>query len=395
MNQDPDIVTATTYVKKVNAGTISPASQSFCGSGTSVALTVTGASELPGTTYQWQSSADSLTWTNINNAISATYSPGTLTASGNETRTVYYRRGMTSDYCAMAYTYAASIIVGAIPAAPSVSAADVCADSDGSATATVTPPTGCTTDWYAAAIGGSPIITGNNTLTRTGVTQVATYYAESRNTTLGCISATRTAVTVYPALTPGSIGYSQSICYNTAPQMLINTAIPTGGAGLPYTYQWQSSTDNATWTTILTGATYSPGALTESTYYRRAVSSGPCGPVYTEPALITVYPLPTVDAVSDTIVCVGSIVPQKTFTTSTPGVTFNWTNDNTEIGLAASGTGNLPQFTAQRDSPYSITATITVTPAISGCAGTPITYTIMVSPCAVPVNPHLHSGGVY
>jgi hypothetical protein len=55
--------------------------------------------------------------------------------------------------------------------------------------------------------------------------------------------------------------------------------------------------------------------------------------------------------------------------------------------LAASGTGNQPQFTAAKVG----TATITVTPYIGGCAGTPSSYTITIIECMVPVNPHLRS----
>jgi hypothetical protein len=39
-------------------------------------------------------------------------------------------------------------------------------------------------------------------------------------------------------------------------------------------------------------------------------------------------------------------------------------------------------------------ATITVTPYFHGCAGTSTTYTITVSPCSVPINPHLRSNVV-
>ncbi|MDR1556921.1 MAG: IgGFc-binding protein [Tannerellaceae bacterium] len=107
MDQDPNIITATTYVRKVYAGTVGPAEQVICtGTAPAVSLTVTGASELTGTTYQWQSSPDGTTgWSDIAGATSATYTPGTLTS------TTYYRRGMTSDLCAMAYTYAVRVKV--------------------------------------------------------------------------------------------------------------------------------------------------------------------------------------------------------------------------------------------------------------------------------------------
>jgi hypothetical protein len=103
MNQDPNIVTASTIVQKVNAGVISPGEQVICTGETPAPLTVTGASELSGTQYQWQFSLDNVNWTNLGGAISSTYQPGALT------QTTWYRRGMTSDLCVMAYTYAVKV----------------------------------------------------------------------------------------------------------------------------------------------------------------------------------------------------------------------------------------------------------------------------------------------
>ena len=60
--------------------------------------------------------------------------------------------------------------------------------------------------------------------------------------------------------------------------------------------------------------------------------------------------------------------------------TFNWTNDTPSIGLSASGTGNIPSFTATNSGSTPVVATITVTPMINGCAGTPIQYTITITP---------------
>ena len=80
-------------------------------------------------------------------------------------------------------------------------------------------------------------------------------------------------------------------CYNTSPAGLTDDTSPTGGTG-SYAYQWQSSPDNATWSNIsgATSATYSPGALTTSTYYRREVTSWLCESKHTSSILITVHP---------------------------------------------------------------------------------------------------------
>lgn len=83
-----------------------------------------------------------------------------------------------------------------------------------------------------------------------------------------------TTVTVNPPLNPGLIGGNQTICTGSNPSTLTSVSSASDGNG-SYNYQWQSSNDGSSWFD-LTGATstsYSPGALSISGYYRRAVSS--------------------------------------------------------------------------------------------------------------------------
>ncbi|MDR1556288.1 MAG: IgGFc-binding protein [Tannerellaceae bacterium] len=107
MNQDPNTVTATTNVVKVNAGTIEQGNQKIFEGETPLPLSVTGATLVPNTEYQWQSSLDGSTWNNISGATYATYAPGPLTT------TTFYRRGMSSEFCALAYTYSVMVTVKA------------------------------------------------------------------------------------------------------------------------------------------------------------------------------------------------------------------------------------------------------------------------------------------
>ncbi|WP_346320999.1 hypothetical protein, partial [Chitinophaga sp. YIM B06452] len=76
-----------------------------------------------------------------------------------------------------------------------------------------------------------------------------------------------------------TIQQNQVLCPpNTTPAALTGSATVTGGTGT-YTYQWESSSNAASGFTAIgsaTGATYQPGALTATTYYRRVVTSGPC-----------------------------------------------------------------------------------------------------------------------
>lgn len=136
------------------------------------------------------------------------------------------------------------------------------------------------------------------------------------------------------------------------------------------------------------------GLLDEFRLYNRALSAGEvtniannCNPVATctgSPEIfgITVNPSPVVNPVSSQNVCTGSNTTTINFTGNVAGATYNWTNSNPSIGLAASGTGNIPSFVATNISSTTQTATITVTPVDpnSSCPGTPESFTISVSP---------------
>jgi gliding motility-associated-like protein len=61
-------------------------------------------------------------------------------------------------------------------------------------------------------------------------------------------------------------------------------------------------------------------------------------------------------------------------------VSYSWTNDNTSIGLAASGTGNIPSFAAINNTENPVVSNISVTANRGGCIGIPETFKIIVNP---------------
>ncbi|RYY89501.1 MAG: T9SS type A sorting domain-containing protein [Chitinophagaceae bacterium] len=99
----------------------------------------------------------------------------------------------------------------------------------------------------------------------------------------------------------------------------------------------------------------------------------------------TIYPRPTVNPVNNGdpyIYCRTTLSTPVTFTSATPNTTYTWTNDNTTIGLANRGTGGVPSFTAANPLVGATnTATITVTPSATKCAGTPYQFVINVADC--------------
>jgi hypothetical protein len=96
-----------------------------------------------------------------------------------------------------------------------------------------------------------------------------------------------------------------TVCKGQIPHLLKGVAA-TGGDELAYFYQWQSSTDNITFTDVPASGTspnYQPASLTTTTYFRRRVVSGVCTSFS---AAITVNVLPLISGntiTSDQTIC--------------------------------------------------------------------------------------------
>ncbi|MDR1199662.1 MAG: gliding motility-associated C-terminal domain-containing protein [Prevotellaceae bacterium] len=103
----------------------------------------------------------------------------------------------------------------------------------------------------------------------------------------GCPNVQYMPLTVYGAFSGGTVGYDDTICYNTSPSPFIELAPSRGGHGT-YTYQWQKSTNGTDWTDAgCTDVNYTSGILTASTYFRRITNSD-CGAAYSNTILVTV-----------------------------------------------------------------------------------------------------------
>jgi gliding motility-associated-like protein len=102
---------------------------------------------------------------------------------------------------------------------------------------------------------------------------------------------------------------------------------------------------------------------------------------------VTVNPTPTVNSNSSQTVCNGSSTSAVTLSGSLAGTTYNWTNSNTSIGLASSGSGDITSFTATNTGSTVQTATVTVTPVRTGCSGSTESFTINVNPTPTVTQP--------
>jgi hypothetical protein len=223
---------------------------------------------------------------------------------------------------------------------------------------TITPP-----NQASATVTNAPI--GNNTYTLT--------LTDDNN----CTETATVSVDVNPGPTVTNPG-PQPVCSGQLVDIMFS--------GTATDYNWTNSNPaiglaaSGTGDINFTAATV--GSTTTATITVTPVS-GPCTGTPVS-FVITVSPGPTVNNIANVAQCAGSFVSVNF--SGTPGATYTWDNDNTAIGLAATGTGNI-NFNSLLVTSQEV-ATITVTPSnAAGCEGTPRTFTITINPQAVAEDP--------
>ncbi|HEY8915768.1 MAG TPA: Ig-like domain-containing protein, partial [Chitinophaga sp.] len=379
---DPAVISATTYFRRLvtsgscttastsNVVTITiqaaitgntitaPATTAFCANGD--AAVITGAAPSGGSgafTYQWQSSPDNSTWTNITGATGQSYDPPSTSA------TTWYRRLVSSGTCtagsasnAVAITVTPALTSGAIAASQ-----EFCVSGDPVAFTVTAVPTGgtgtYTYQWQSSttsASTGFADISGATAATydAPAITQNTYYRRITRSGVCADAISNVLTVTVNPTLTAGVIAGAQSFCGSGDPAAFTVTTAPAGGSGT-YTYQWQSSTTSTssgfTDVTGATGAVYDAGVLSQTTYYRRITRSGSCADAVSN--VLTVTVLAGVD--NNTIgsaqtICSGSTPATLTGSAPTGGngtYTYLWESSTGGAFTVAAGTNNGQSYT--------------------------------------------------
>lgn len=96
---------------------------------------------------------------------------------------------------------------------------------------------------------------------------------------------------------------------------------------------------------------------------------------------ITIKPTPVLSTPANISECPLATVGPVVFNSNVTGTTYSWSNNNTGIGLAANGTGNISSYTAP-DNPtgLNITGTISVNGTADGCTSDPVSFTITIKP---------------
>jgi gliding motility-associated-like protein len=263
--------------------------------------------------------------TTSTNGITGTWAPAI-----NNTATTTYTFTPTAGQCATTTTM--TVTVGA-PVTPTFTAiAPIC--QGGTINLPATSNDGFTGTWSPA------------------VNNMATTTYTFTPTAGQCATTTTLTVTVNTPVTPtfNAIG---PICSGDALSLLTTSLEGITGT-------WSPAVNNTATTTY----TFTPDA-------------GQCANTTT--LTVTVNPIPTMTAPGNIAACPGDNIAASVFSSTPAGASFTWTNSETLIGLGASGTGNTPSFSATNGTGSSISGTISVTPTLNGCTGSPVTYTITVN----------------
>jgi gliding motility-associated-like protein len=243
--------------------------------------------------------------------------------SGGLTVNTWFRRKVTIDGCTQT-SPAELVTINSFSFPPTIANATIC--YGGTATLTATAPGG-PYEWYTSATGGTPFFTGDQYVTP-NLFANATYFVQSKAEGNCSEARTEVKVTVLPVIANNTITGAEEVCEGSAPTTLEGSR-PTGGNDVPV-YLWFSSV-NGTDFTPATGTNneknYTPGALTQPTWFRRQVTMGPCAEisnivqVEVTPALVAV-PVP-----SDMEICDNSSAPIIRLAASTGGngdYTYIW-----------------------------------------------------------------------
>jgi len=370
---------------------IASSTQSIC-FGSSASLSATASTGGSGVfTYQWQSSSDNITFTDISLANSLNFSTGALFTS------TYYRLKASEANFNPVYSNVVLVTANNPISAPIISSTtqSVCYNT-APANLTATVASGGTGpfiyQWQMKTTGswssvGSGLTYSPGNLTTTTSFQLIAI--DNGSPSCGSVISNIFVVNVNAQTLPGSIGTGvlQIICAANTPNTINSVSSGTGSGTI--TYNWEYSTDGSTWLpTGISTASYSPGALSQSTFYRRKAISNfngiTCESVPSATVSITVNPVPVLSStLSPAAICSGGTF-SYTATSSTSGASFAWSRATvsgiSESGI--SGTGNISEVLTNTTA-LPINVTYAYTTSANSCSSVPQNVVVTLNPSPV------------
>jgi hypothetical protein len=300
-----------------------PTNISICENANSAIVSVTASGT--GIAYQWQTSTDNgVSFSDIDNENNATYNLSNLTTSNNGNQ---YRCKINGTCTTEFLSASSTLTINTLPASPSTTGASRC--GTGTLILSASAGTNETIEWFAASTGGTTIGTGLN-YTTPSISASTNYYAQTKNTITGCLSASRALTTANILSVPSApTGTGASTCVSTS---AVLSATTSNGQ----TINWYSA---ATGGTLLAtnSNTYTTPNLTSTTIYYAEANNGTCVSSTRTAVTATVNALPaSVATIANATKC-GTDTSTISATALT-GMTINWYADSLTTNLLQSGT---------------------------------------------------------
>jgi large repetitive protein len=164
--------------------------------------------------------------------------------------------------------------------------------------------------WYTASNINGPWTSLNNSsnpITLNNVIANTYLRAQVISSDCGNVWSEIYTLSVYAPISNNTISFDQWLCANSSPQPLLGS-IPSGGNGT-YSFQWQFSNNQIEWNNVLTGGNsfnYSIGTISQTTHYRRIVSSGSCLASISNTTTIELIPEPSGYLSAPETTCLGA-----------------------------------------------------------------------------------------
>jgi len=314
----------------------------------------------------------------------------TLTNTTTSTVNVTYNIITTANGC----SNTAQQLVVAVNPSPSLSSSltttQICSNTTFAYTPTSTT-SGTTFTWVRAAVSGISNPTANGTdaiseaLENTTASPITVNYVYTLSAN-NCSRQQTVSVVVKPKPSLSSNPTPAAICSGT------NFSYSATSATASTSFSWVrpsvaginngNASSNGSITTgvineTLTNSTFNPIVVT----YNFTLTANGCS--NTQSITVTVNPKP-VATPGINYFCNGDTSQAISFTgNGVANTTYTWSNNNTSIGLGASGSGDIPLFVTNNSTTNQISGVVTVSSSANGCTGTPVPVIFYVS--ATPV----------
>lgn len=337
--------------------------------------------------YQWQSSSDGVTWTDIPGENSATYTATNLTS------TTYFRTKVAQDIANLNNSFCSTVsnifTVSFLssPAAPNSNGnVEICNNDPFPALSVFTnAPMGV--NWYDAPTGGNLLQSDSTTYTPSAA---GTYYAESYNYSTNCVSSTRIPVTLTIVPLPtATISTTTPICSGNSTVVSFN-----GTPNANVTYKIDGGSDQLITLDGSGSASITTPVLNANTTYTLVSVASPisasCNQTISGSVTITVNQPPTATISGDASLCVGATGTIQFIGTPNATVYYsinNGPNQSTVLNTIGERTLAISNITTNTV----VTLTEVRTVGANGCSqplNQSITFTVVALPTAtISANP--------